>query len=179
MKKNAKMMIIGLTLAVIGMYSGVALAASGSATGSGNEANVDLRFNITIPKFVYFSIDLDDIYFTSSISNDENGALSPATASVQVTYFTNDTSTHITSSGTLIEHVDDPTSTIDWDRFTVTGPAGFTPDSVEGANFQPTATGSYTTRYVNQTWEYTFTPLGTDYKGGDYLGTLTYTITVP
>ena len=177
MKTNAKMMAIGLLVAAVALYSGAALAGTASRIGAG-DANTNLNFSVTIPKFVYFNIDVDNIVLNPTISND--GTLTSPSQTVNVTYFSNVPNTTITSveSAPLrhtVSGVDIP-----WSYITITSSdtTNFNPGVVDGANFTPGPTGTYIASY-DVDWTYQFDPPNNDLEGGTYTGVITYTVTVP
>jgi len=178
MKTNAKMMAIGLILAVMVMFSSTAIA--GTAFQPNGSVSTNLQFTVKIPTFVYFRIDVDAITFEPEM--DASGELSTViqNETVQVTYLSNTTGATISTTGTPPTHASG--DFIPWSDFTLTYSSdnGLNPGSaVIFTGYEPDPNGTYLTAYNNVAWDFTFNSSDDDRAGGDYVGDLTYTVALP
>jgi len=190
MKTNAKMMVIGLVLAMVFCYAGTALAETDIGTTT---ASARLNFRVTISDYIEFRIGtagttIDQIEFAPSLDDNQNNTeiagtggdqlngsvtvrlLSNTGQPVTITAI-NPTSTGLSDGGTgLISYATILT--------TETGGGGLAPPMLTDAGGTTTAlpTG---VNDINTEWTYTYQNNGATPLPGTYTGQVTYTASAP
>ncbi|MEN8243591.1 MAG: hypothetical protein ABFS43_01670 [Thermodesulfobacteriota bacterium] len=196
MKTNAKMMVIGLVLAIVFCYAGPGLAETSIGTGAAASAAVNLNFQVSIQNYIEFRVgtdgSLDTINFSpgiddlnnSSVVAGENGDLGSGRVSVRLLSNTPSiiiTATNNTPSG-LVNNGD----FIDWESITTTevtgGQGSIAPPLLTNAGSTTSTTPLNGAQNILTSWAYTYTrragdPIPTE--DGAYTGQVTYTASTP
>lgn len=193
MKKNAKMMVMGLVLAMVFCYAGSSLA--GTTVGE-NTASVTLDFRVNIQNYIEFRV--GDLTTTSTISFQPSPVeLSDSTtitgvggdvaagadSQVNVSLLSNTPSITITantSGSGLVNGAD----SINWESITTAeiGGSVIAPPLLTNSGNETSSTVLTGAQNLNTIWEYSYTRLAGDpipTVPGAYTGTVTYIASTP
>jgi hypothetical protein len=190
MKKNAKMMVMGLVLVMVFCYASPVLAEEGIGTTS---ANARLNFRVTVAEFIEFRIgsagagNIDEIQFSPSMADIQTpteigGAGGDLTGGEVTVRLLSNTSNAVTitaynPSGTGL--FDGGSEYINYASILTTeSGSGLTPPilSDAGGNTTVLPAGPNT---INTVWSYTYQHVGADPLPGTYTGQATYTASAP
>lgn len=193
MKKDAKMMVMGLVLAMVFCYAGSSLA--GTTVGE-DTASVTLDFQVNIQNYIEFRV--GHLTTTSNISFQplpiELSASTPITgvggdvaagtdSQVTVSLLSNTPSITITantSGSGLVNGAD----SINWESITTAEIGGnvIAPPLLTNAGGEISSTILTGAQNINTIWEYSYTRLSSDSiptVPGAYTGTVTYVASTP
>lgn len=193
MKKNAKMMVIGLVLAMVFCYGGSVWAESDTGTTS---ATVHLNFRVTVAEYLEFRIGspagtIDEIAFSPTLadiqtSTEIGGTGGDLTGGRVTVSLLSNTSNAVTisaldlSGGGLTDGTNEISyaSILTADDNGGTGSGGITPpalvDGTQTSSALPLGPNNITT-----SWTYTYQHSGLDPLPGTYTGQMTYTASAP
>lgn len=192
MKTNAKMMAIGLVLAMVFCYAGSVLAE----TSVGNtSAAVDLNFQVTIANYIEFRVGTagtttDTINFSPTAAELAGSTAITGTggnaggSAVNVSLLSNTTQVTITASNDTPNGLVNGGDFIDWQSITTSDTGGnlAPPPLNNGGGTTSPDTPLFGPQNISTTWEYQYTRRVGDpipSVPGNYLGTVTYTASAP
>ena len=191
MKKNAKMMVMGLVLVMVFCYASTGLAEEGVGTTS---ASARLNFRVTVAEFIEFRIgsagsgNIDEIQFSPSMADIQTpteigGAGGDQTGGAVTVRLLSNTSDAVTitaynPSGTGLRDAATNTFINYASILTTESGSGLTPPilSDAGGNTTVLSAGPNT---INTVWSYTYQHVGADPLPGTYTGQATYTASAP
>ena len=191
MKTNAKMMVIGLVLAMVFCYAGTVWAESNTGTTS---ANARLNFRVTIAEYIEFRVGspgaaVDEIQFSPSLADIQapnvvsgsGGDLTGGEVTVRLLSNTSNAVTVTAYNPSTTGLWDGGTEYINYANIITTesGAGGLTPPILTnaGGNSTTLAAGP---NDINTAWTYTYEhTTGPEPLPGTYTGQVTYTASAP
>jgi len=192
MKKNAKMMVMGLVLVMVFCYAGPVLAET---SVGGNTASVDLNFQVTIQNYIEFRVGTagmttDTINFSPSPAELANSTAITGTggdvggSQVTVRLLSNTAQVTITANNDTPNGLVNGGDFINWESITTTDIGGLlVPPLLTNAGGE-TSPGSplIGAQNITTTWQYEYTRRAADpipTVPGNYVGIVTYIASNP
>ena len=189
MKKKARIILLGLVMAIAFCYANSVRAESNFATGSPATASVELDFQIVIPSFIYFRVgtagtgSVDTISFAPSANDLATGATTIGTGgdatlgAVNVVLISN--AGDVTITPTNDGGLDSGVSTISYTHIATLSGAISAPLLTDAGGAPVTiGSGAFGVTNLTDTWTYRYINL-TVPAAGIYTDTVTYTAVTP
>ena len=191
MKTKARIILLGLVMAVVFCYVTSVRAESNFAIGSPATASVNLDFQIVIPSFIYFRVgtvgSVDTINFAPTPIDVATGTTIAGTGgdagpgAVNVVLISNGGNITITESndgsGTGLNSL---SGSISYDQITTADTLGnISPPTLSDGGGGTSSTSFSGVTNESDTWTYTYTNPATPPLPDTYTGQVTYTASIP